>query len=279
LAPLSLLPAGLEPIKVETPAIPVFHTVTDAPALVRDLTLQYLEKDGLSPSAMSEYVASPPTFFAKRVLRLREPESRAIAVGNAVHAAIAGYLRSKAKEDATRTAAAHAELKRTFERSLLPRNDAFEALRSHARKCVDSYLGSHLLSREVVAVEETYTLPRTIAGKELMLKGKADAVFKEGAGVTVVDFKTSSSLTGRQEDFERQLAFYDLLLRENGHDATGALIVQVGEDGITEHPVALTPEVRERFARELDEVLEELVAGRWRAGEESPYDDLLKLFA
>jgi RecB family exonuclease len=256
--------------------------VTDAPALVRDLTLQYLEKDGLSPSAMSEYVASPPTFFAKRVLRLREPESRAIAVGNAVHAAIAGYLRlkgNKNKGDAERTAVAHAELKRTFERSLLPRNDAFEALRSHARKCVESYLGSQLLSREVVAVEETYTLPRTVAGKELMLKGKADAVFKEGTGVTVVDFKTSSNLTGKQEDFERQLAFYDLLLRENGHDSTDALIVQVGEDGITEHPVALTPEVREHFARELDEVLEELVAGRWRAGEESPYDDLLKLFA
>ncbi|MEA2701927.1 MAG: ATP-dependent helicase UvrD/PcrA [Candidatus Parcubacteria bacterium] len=279
-APLSLLPSGLPPVKADVEDLPVFHTVTDAPELVRELTLAYLTKDGLSPSAMSEYLASPPTFFAKRVLRLREPENRAIAIGNAVHAAVAVYLRTKGKSDEERAVIAHGELKRSLDRSLLPRNEAFDTLRKHARNCLDSYLKSPLLTREVVAVEEVYSVPRTVKGTELLLKGKADAVFKEDSGVCVVDFKTSSSLSGKKEEYERQLAFYDLLLRENGHNPTSALIVQIGEEGVTEHPIALTDEVRERFAAELSEVLNELLAGKWREGEPSKlYDDLLKLFA
>src|SRR3989344_3903624 len=277
-APLSLLPSGLAPVKIELSDIPVFHTVTDAPELVRELTLTYLQNDGLSPSAMSEYLASPPTFFAKRVLRLREPENRAIAIGNAVHAAIAGYLRMKGKSAEERLKIAHSELNRSIERSLLPRNDAFEALRKHARKCLDSYLGSPLLAREVVAVEQSYEVPETINCTEVRLKGNADAVFKENEGVCIVDFKTSTTLSGRKEEYERQLAFYDLLLRENGENPTSALIIQVGEEKITEHPIALTDQVRERFRTELSEVLDELIKGKWRVGEQSEYDDLLKLF-
>lgn len=277
-APLSLLPSGIPPVKVDIDELPVFHTITDAPKLVCELTLSYLTKDGLSPSAMSEYLDSPPTFFAKRVLRLREPENRAIAIGNSVHAAVAAYLRTKTKPEAERIAIAHSELNRSLDRSLLPRNEAFDTLRKHARNCLDSYLKSPLLTRETVAIEEVYSVTRTIDSQEVILKGKADAVFKEDDGVCVVDFKTSSSLSGKKEEYERQLAFYDFLIRENGHNPTGALIVQIGEDGVTEHPVQLTHDVRERFAKELDEVLKELLAGTWREGEASDYDDLLKLF-
>lgn len=277
-APLSLLPSGIPPVKADVEDLPVFHTVTYAPKVVCELTLSYLTKDGLSPSAMSEYLNSPPTFFAKRVLRLREPENRAIAIGNSVHAAVAAYLRTKTKSKEDRTAVAHAELNRTLDHSLLPRNEAFDTLRKHARNCLDSYLKSPLLDREVVAVEEVYSVPRTVDGQELILKGKADAVFKEDGGVRIVDFKTSSSLSGKKEEYERQLAFYDLLLRENGHNPKSALIVQIGEEGVTEHPVQLTDEVRGRFATELNEVLDELLAGKWREGEPSQYDDLLKLF-
>lgn len=278
LPPLSILPPGLAPIAPVVASIPAFHIVTDAPALVRDLTRDFLTHDGLSPSAFNEYLASPPTFFARRVLRLREPESPAIAIGNAVHAAIAGYL--KAKDDGT----AYAELERSLSRSLIPRTSAFDAVRSHARSCVASYLGSDLLSREVIAVEETYSLTQNIEGIDVILKGKADAVFKDlqpghPEGVCIIDFKTSSSLTGKKEEFSRQLAFYDLLLRKNGLDPVAARIVQVGEDGVTEHQVALTDDVRASFTIDLDAVLRELIAGTWRAGEQSPYDDLLKLFA
>jgi DNA helicase-2/ATP-dependent DNA helicase PcrA len=276
---LSLLPSGLPSIEVTIDPLPLLHASIDTPLLVQELTLRYLEHDGLSPSAYNEYLESPATFFAKRVLRLREPETRAIVVGNAVHAAIAAYLRADSATHDEREATAHAELARSLKRSLLPRGDAFDALTRHARNCLDSYLGSELLTREPVAVEESFSMTRTVNGKEILLKGKVDAVFKGEGGECIVDFKTSSSVTGKKEAFERQLAFYDLVLRANGHETTSALIVQVGEEEVTEHPVALTNETRAELEATLAEVLDELISGKWREGTPSDYDDLLQLFA
>lgn len=278
-APISLLPSGLPTLEVPSDPLPLLHASVDAPSLVRELTQQYLAHDGLSPSAYNEYLASPPTFFAKRVLQLKEPESPPIVLGNAVHAAIAEYLRLKDATPEEREVAARSELARTFKRSLLPRGDAFSQLERHARACLDSYLGSPLLSRTPVAIEETFRVERMIDGHEVILKGKVDAVFAGDSGECIVDFKTSSTIDKKdQEKFERQLAFYDLVLRKNDHQTTSALIIQIGDEGVKEHPVALTDETRAQLASTLDEVLTELLSGKWRAGESSEYDALLKLF-
>lgn len=278
-APISLLPSGLPQVEVAADPLPLMHAAPEPSALVTELTTRYLMHDGLSPSAYNEYLVSPATFFARRVLRLREPETRAIAVGNAVHAAIAGYLRLEGKPVEERESAAYAELSRTLQRSLLPRGDTFDALAKHARASVASYLTSDLLSRTPVAVEEAFSVKKEVNGTEVLLKGKVDAVFEGEGGECIVDFKTASKLEGKKEEYERQLAFYDLLLRANGHETTDALIVQVGEDEVKEHPVALTQETRAALTETLDQVLTELLSGKWRAGEESEYDDLLALFA
>ncbi|HRH55910.1 MAG TPA: ATP-dependent DNA helicase [Candidatus Paceibacterota bacterium] len=278
-APMSLLPQGLPRIEgVPEDPLPLLHATVEAPALVCELTRAYLAHEGLSPSAFNEYLESPSVFFAKRVLRLREPESRAIVLGNAVHAAIAAYLRAKSGSEEEREGLAQAELARSFRKSLLPRGDTFTQLERQARTCLTSYLRSAMLEREAVAIEETFRIERNVNGHEVLLKGKVDAVFKGVDGECIVDFKTSSTLDKKdQEKFERQLAFYDLLLRENGHTTTSALIVQVGDD-ITEHPVALNADTRASLASCLAEVLEELISGHWRVGEQSPYDELLSLF-
>lgn len=277
-APISLLPGGLTQVAAPHDLIPLLHAQVDTPELVRELTLHYLTHDGLSPSAYNEYLISPPTFFARRVLRLREPETRAIAVGNAVHAAVAAYLKSKGVEEDKRSAA-HMELSRSLSRSLLPRGDTFDALVRHARASLDSYLASAMTGREPVAIEETFVTKRVVADIELQLKGKVDAVFKGDSGECIVDFKTASVIDKKkQREFERQLAFYDLLLRANGHETTSALIAQIGDEKVTEHPVALTDETRSELTTTLDEVLQELLVGKWRPGESSEYDDLLGLF-
>jgi DNA helicase-2/ATP-dependent DNA helicase PcrA len=275
---MSLLPAGLPALTLAADPLPLLHAVTEPSALVRELTLSYLTRDGLSPSALNEYLESPPAFFAKRVLRLREPETRAIVVGNAVHAAIARYLQTKG-DAKDREDAARAELGRSLARSLLPRGDTFDQMARHARKCLESYLGSDLLTLVPVAIEEDFRVTRMLAGTELLLKGKVDAVFTGEKGECIVDFKTASNIDKKDhQKFERQLAFYDLLLRENSHETTSALILQVGEEEVTEHPIALTDATRAELAATLDTVLAELVSGKWRAGEASEYDDLLLLF-
>ena len=98
------------------------------------------------------------------------------------------------------------------------------------------------------------------------------------AGECIVDFKTASVIDKKKQgEFEHQLAFYDLLLRENGHETTDALIVQVGDESIREHLVALTDATRAELLSTLEQVLDELASGKWRKGEASEYDDLLKL--
>lgn len=277
--PFSLLPSGLESIKTSADPLPLLHTNTHGSTLVRELTLQYLTHDGLSPSAYNEYLVSPPTFFAKRILRLREPETRAIVVGNAVHSAIATYLKKKEATEKERISIAQTELARSLRTSLLPRGDTFDALTRHARACLDSYLGSHLRSLEPVAIEENFSLTKMYSDTRVILKGKVDAVFKGNDGECIVDFKTSSTIDKKdQAKFERQLAFYDMVLRANNHETTTALIVQIGDENISEHPVALTPETREELQSTLAEVVDELLTGQWRAGEPSEYDELLKLF-
>ena len=277
--PSELLPSGLELIAPAAISIPVLHTTIDAPALVRDLTVRYLEHDGLSPSAFNEYLESPTCFFAKRVLRLKEPETPAIALGNAVHAGIAGYLKAENEAKTARIAKARAELERSLKRSLLRRTSAFDHLSRQAHAYLDSYLGSALLLREAVAVEKTYSTARTILGKKVLLKGKIDAVFKGEGGECLVDFKTSSSISkDDKEKFERQIAFYDLLLRADGHAPDSALIVQIGEEGVKEHGVGLDADTRAQLKETLDVVLEEMISGHWREGEPSEYDALLKLF-
>jgi len=277
--PISILPASLPTIDVPADPIPLMHAVTNAPALVRELTCRYLEKDGLSPSAYNEYLASPATFFAKRVLRLREPETRAIVVGNAVHAAVAAYLRLKDAASEDRATAAHAEVARSLLRSLLPRGDTFDQLTRHAHSLLDAATASPLLAREAIAIEESFSTTRMVGKTEVVLKGKVDAVFKSDGGECIVDFKTSSTISkGDKDKFERQIAFYDLLLCEDGHASESGLIIQISEDDMKEYPVALTDATRAELKSTLDEVLTELVEGRWRAGEASAYDDLLKLF-
>ncbi len=275
--PMSLLPQGLPSVTVPEDPLPKLHTAVDAPELVKELTLSYLTHEGLSPSAFNEYLESPATFFAKRVLRLREPENRSIVLGNAVHAAIASYLRAKDASAEERKALAHGELARSFRKSLLPRGDTFAALERQARTCLASYLRSDLLSREAVAIEESFRLERAVEGTQILLKGKVDAVFKGECGECIVDFKTSSTIDKKdQEKFERQIAFYDLLLRNNGHQTEDGLIIQVGDE-VSEYPVALNEETRASFEACLSEVLTELITGKWRQGEPSPYDDLLEL--
>jgi RecB family exonuclease len=253
--------------------------VVDAPALVRELTERYLAHDGLSPSAYNEYLESPAAFFAKRVLRLHEPENRAIVVGNAVHAGAAVYLKLKDREVEDRVVAAQAELARSLSRSLLPRGDTFDALTRHARTSLSCALESEVLQRTAVAVEDAFSVKRTVLGKEIILKGKVDAVLQSDTGECIVDFKTSSKIDKKDaEKFQRQLAFYDLLLRENGHQTTSALIVQIGEDEVSEHTVLLNDDTRKELKDTLDRVLEELLTGTWRSGEASEYDDVLALF-
>lgn len=271
-APSLLIPEGLELVEVAYNPLPLLHDTASASEIICSLTKTYLREEGLSPSALKEYLESPACFFAKRVLRLREPETPAITIGNAVHEAIAAYLEHK---DADQGRAA---LTRSLNRSLLPRNAAFDQVTEDASLRFASYLNYTGTLQEAIAIEKTYTLRLNHGDGEVLLRGKVDAVFAAPSGECIVDFKTSGTIRGHDEEYRHQLAFYDLLLRAQGLNPARAVIVQVTPEAVNEHDVPLTDETRSEFKTLLDTVIGELVTGNWRTGEASQYDDLIKLF-
>lgn len=273
LAPSALIPEGLESITPAYDPLPLLHSQTNAPEAVNALVARYLAHDGLSPSAFNEYLESPPTFFARRVLRLHEPEVPATAIGTAVHAGIADYLSTKDEDKA------YAALSRCLKNSLLPRTAAYDRVVEHATLTLKNYLTHPHKDGDVTAVEKAFSMRRAFAGTEALLYGKVDALFKIPGGERIVDFKTSSDVRIKDAKHARQLAFYDLLLRENGHDTKEAAIVQVGPEVVKEYPVAVTEETRKELLATLEQVVGELLSGEWREGEPSDYDDLLALFA
>ncbi|MDB5236939.1 MAG: UvrD/REP helicase, helicase / ATP-dependent helicase PcrA [Parcubacteria group bacterium] len=271
--PSVLLPENLTQVTPAFDPLPVMHESVNASKLVCELVHEFLTKDGLSPSAFNEYLESPATFFARRVLRLHEAEAPATAIGIAVHAGIAAYLEAKDED------AAYAALSRCLKKSLLPRNAAYERVIQHARESLASYIAHDGMLKEPIAIEKAYSVGKNIAGHEIKLQGKVDAIFETSHGECIVDFKTSSDVHIKDEKHARQLAFYDLLLRANGHNTTQATIVQVGPEEVHELPVPLNEETRAQLSATLEEVIAELWEGNWRKGEPSEYDDLLKLFA
>jgi DNA helicase-2/ATP-dependent DNA helicase PcrA len=270
--PSALLPENLPAITPAFDPLPVLHETVNASKLVCELVREFLTKDGLSPSAFNEYLESPATFFARRVLRLHEAEAPATAIGIAVHAGIAAYLEAKSED------AAYTAMSRCLKKSLLPRNAAYERVVQHARESLAAYIAHDGTLKEPIAIEKGYSISKNVAGHEIKLQGKVDAIFSMQNGECIVDFKTSSDVHIKDEKHARQLAFYDLLLRANGHNTTQASIVQVGPDGVNELPVPLNEETRAELASTLEEVIAELWEGNWRKGEPSDYDDLLKLF-
>lgn len=273
--PSLFIPSGLDTVAVASDPLPVLHSDVEASALVVELTRNYLLGEGLSPSALADYLESPATFFARRVLHLKEPEQARMLIGTSVHAGIAALM----AENGTREDA-YAALAATLHRSLMPRTSAFDQAGDDARARLEAFIAVRAEFGTATAIEKSYRTTRPVAGETVNLSGKVDAVLERDGRATIVDFKTSSSVKEDDPKFALQLAFYEYLLRENGESPWGVSIIQVRPDGVDEVPIALGSEVHEQFIQDLDAALVEMLSGKWRAPKEpGEYDDLLALFA
>ncbi len=272
--PSVFIPAGLGSIDVPFDPLPVVHADTNAPELVRALTRDYLHGEGLSPSALADYLESPSMFFARRVLHLKEPEQARMLIGTSVHAGIAALIAEGGTEDD-----AYAALAAALHRSLMPRTSAFDQAGDDARARLAAFVAVREQFGIATAIEKTYRAERRVGDDVVHLSGKVDAVIERADRTTIVDFKTSSSVQDDDPKFALQLAFYEFLLRANGENPSGVSIIQVRPDGVDEVPIPLSAEVRTEFESNLDAALTEMLAGTWRAPREpSEYDDLLDLF-
>lgn len=272
--PSVFIPSGLSPVEVPYDPLPLVHTTANAPELVRLLTKEYLQGEGLSPSALQDYLTSPALFFAKRVLHLKEPEQARMLIGTSVHAGIAAFLEEEGTEETALRA-----LNSAFNRSLMPRTSAYDQAVEDATLRLKMFMEGREGLGRAHAIEAAYRTQKEFNGVLVNLSGKVDAILERDGQLRIVDFKTSSSVKGHEQDFVLQLAFYDYLLQANGEAPVGASIIQVRTDGIDEFPVPLDTEARAAFLLSLEEAVPEMLSGVWRKPTEpSEYDDLLKLF-
>lgn len=269
--PTSLMPANLPETEIVGESLPLLHATISAPEKVRALVEQYLETESLSPSAVNDYLDSPALFFARRVLRIKEPPVPALVYGNAIHAALAATLLGAPEEES------YAALERAFGHSLLPRDATFEKLRFEAREALAAALPELSSLGTPVHVEKSFSLVRAESGKPVTLAGKIDAVFEKDGCLFVTDFKTGSDVSAKNASYARQLALYAALLDANKESTTDALLLGISRDGIKRVSVPVGKAEQESALAEVDAVVSELRSGNWRRGVASDYDVLLKL--
>ena len=270
--PTNLMPPGLEETDTKGEPLPLLHTTVAAPVVLKELIERYLADEGLSPSAVNEYLESPATFFARRVLRIKEPPAPALVYGSAVHAGLAALLQGL---DASQ---ARTELERVFARSLLARGAMFEKLLGDALAALEASAAALPELGTPHHIEKKFSLSRDVDGVPVTLEGKMDAVFEGPGGFIVADFKTGSTISAKNEKYARQLALYAELLRANSEPVSSAELLGISEDGIKRVAVSVGEAERTAALADVDTVVRELRSGEWRRGEPSPYDALLELF-
>ena len=269
--PTSLMPVGLPETEAASEALPLLHATVSAPEKVRALVEQYLATEGLSPSAVNEYLESPATFFARRVLRIHVPPVPALVYGTALHAALAAMLSGASGEDA------EAMLARAFNRSLLPRDATFEKLRVEAHKAFDAVSPELAALGEPEHIEKSFAMTRDVDGVPVTLAGKIDVVLKRDGALVVADFKTGSSVSAKNEGYARQLALYAAMLDANKESVAAGELLGISDSGIKQVPVPVGQAERNSALADLDTVVRELRLGNWRRGAPSDYDALLSL--
>ncbi len=267
----TLVPPNLDVLVQSSEPLPTLHTNVSTPKVVKEVVEVFLSRKGLSPSSVNEYLDSPATFFVRRVLRLHEPPIPALVYGNAVHASIAELLAGASIDDAERI------LYASFNNSLLPRDGKFQNLQKDAHDALVACAQSLKELGEVLYIEKAFSLIQSYSDGDVVLGGKVDAVFKTAKGLCVVDFKTGSSVSAKNDGYARQLALYASLLESNGEDVTEGALVQISPKGMKKVPVPIESDERKVALADVDTVVAELRSGQWRRGEVSEYDVVLEL--
>lgn len=191
-----------------------------------------IQDDGISVSALNNFLKCPATFYMRNILRLPEAPNASSEKGNAMHAAISSVWGTDGNGTDSRSVKdIEAELVRSvreyFSRSLLAAFDkeAAETELLAAAPKVAAALAPHFAQDGEVATEKWFEMPFSARfdGKDIPLRlhGRMDAVVTTDDAVRVFDYKTREAMSeaairGETKDstgdYFRQLTFYTMLL-------------------------------------------------------------------
>ncbi len=185
---------------------------------------------GLSPTALNNYLQCPWKYFYVNLLRIPEVENKFMLFGTAVHAALKRYADERALGRDPGIDGLMQTFTYTLERSPLSTKEA-EEMHEKGRRALSAWWEEHHGSWPSEArAEVPVQAGLALAGKggsdngseeALLLRGALDRVDEMPGGVRVIDYKTGkpksrNELMGATKNadgnYYRQLTFYKLLL-------------------------------------------------------------------
>lgn len=228
---------------------------------------------GLSVTALNNFLVSPWQYFFRNLLRIPEERGAALLFGDAVHAGLRAYFETFFKSGVADIP--HAE--KVFAESL--RKNAHSGIDVNALiprgiHALRTYLALYGVPTATLGhTEYSIQVPYVVPGVgEITLRGTLDRIdLHEGNKAVVIDYKTGKSKSLREirgetakqdRGYFRQLAFYGLLLSRDGRwsmDEARLDFVEPSDAGkITSHGLSITKEdiltLEEEITRAVQEI-------------------------
>ena len=217
---LDFLPnAGMKPKAKKQKAGTVSEPSVDERETLRGAFLA----QGLSPTALNNYIECPSKYFYVNLLRLPEPENKYMIFGTAIHAALKSYADRRERGDDVPGDYLVTEFNRVLLKSPLIERDVIE-LQEKGKRALLAWWRTNQVSwpsktESEIPIEAPFKLKD---GTSFTVRGKLDRLdpLKDGT-VRVIDYKTGkpksrNELMGETKDsngnYFRQLVFYKLLL-------------------------------------------------------------------
>ncbi|MCR9217570.1 MAG: ATP-dependent helicase [bacterium] len=236
----------------------------------------------LSYSQLHAFAHCPRCFYVKYVLRLDEPKTTALSVGDIAHKALELFYRRFKLAEAEGTQLpgltdlqklAEAEFENSWPRHLPMDRSELDRIKSQLEK---AYLRLHSDQDEPIYLEETVKLPYTLDKQTHTIIAKIDRVDRlDGGAWRVIDYKTgkASKRLLEPDKSDLQMAIYAMALPElvePGSSANGDLpsgvaeywLLATGERGVIGFDALRIDKVREK----IDESIRKMLAGEFERG-------------
>src|SRR3990172_3360277 len=196
---------------------------------LRDLEFvkNILEKNGLSVTALNNYLECPWNYFYSNLLRLPKAKNKHMMYGTAIHSALRDFFSQLKDREIPKE-----NLLKSFEfylnKESLNERD-FDEVLEKGRKALSGYYDKYyktwprnvLTEFEIKGVVANIRIENKYTNLPVHLTGKLDKIEFLGSGneVNVVDYKTRQPLSRNEIEkrgYKRQLVFYKLLLDNFG---------------------------------------------------------------
>ncbi|MBI2482187.1 MAG: ATP-dependent helicase [Candidatus Vogelbacteria bacterium] len=195
--------------------------VKNEPGPDRDFIQTIFTEQGLSVSALNNYLTCPWRYFYRNLIRLPEAKAASALYGTAVHNALADLFRRLRSEPVTKEELL-AGLEYHLRRQPLTKQ-AFDQALAKGKKALVGWYDKYAVDWNGRNFLTEFDIKGVLLTPEIKLNGKIDKLEFTGSGnqVLVTDYKTRQPLTSREIKGEtidddgsyfRQLVFYKLLL-------------------------------------------------------------------